>query len=187
MIFLGVQDSFKATRYHSLVVDETTLPKDFEIIAKTNDNTIMGISHNTFDIIGLQFHPESIGTKKGFKIIENFFETIMKKFLNKIIDGRDLSIEESFDVMNDLMSGNLDDVQISALLTALRCKGESVSEILGFAKSMRERMLKMPLQKMLLTYAEPEAIHQEHLIFLQQPVLLFLEQESRLLSMATGQ
>ena len=71
-IFLGVQDSFKATRYHSLEVDETTLPKDFEIIAKTNDNTIMGISHNTFDIIGLQFHPESIGTKKGFKIIENF-------------------------------------------------------------------------------------------------------------------
>ena len=71
----------------------------------------------------------------------------MKKFLNKIIDGRDLSIEESFDVMNDLMSGNLDDVQISALLTALRCKGESVSEILGFAKSMRERMLKMPLQE----------------------------------------
>ena len=50
----------------------------------------------------------------------------MKKFLNKIIDGRDLSIEESFDVMNDLMSGNLDDVKISALLTALRCKGESV-------------------------------------------------------------
>ena len=71
----------------------------------------------------------------------------MKKFLNKIIDGRDLSIEESFDVMNDLMSGNLDDVQISALLTALRCKGESVSEILGFAKAMRQRMLKMPLQK----------------------------------------
>ena len=71
----------------------------------------------------------------------------MKKFLNKIIDGRDLSIEESFDVMNDLMSGNLDDVQISALLTALRCKGESVSEILGFAKAMRQRMLKMNLQK----------------------------------------
>ena len=71
-IFLGVQNSFNATRYHSLIIDEKTLPKDFEIIAKTNDDTIMGISHKSYDIIGLQFHPESIGTNKGFKIIKNF-------------------------------------------------------------------------------------------------------------------
>ena len=71
----------------------------------------------------------------------------MKVFLNKIINGSDLSVEESFNIMNDLMSGKLDDIQISALLIALRCKGESVSEILGFAKSMRQKMMKMPLQK----------------------------------------
>ena len=71
-IFLGVPNSFNATRYHSLIIDEKTLPKDFEIIAKTNDDTIMGISHKSYDIIGLQFHPESIGTNKGFKIIKNF-------------------------------------------------------------------------------------------------------------------
>tara|TARA_Y100000768_G_scaffold190258_1_gene142543 strand:- start:661 stop:1653 length:993 start_codon:yes stop_codon:yes gene_type:complete len=71
----------------------------------------------------------------------------MKVLLDKIINGSDLSVEESFDIMNDLMSGKLDDIQISALLIALRCKGESVSEILGFAKSMRQKMMKMPLQK----------------------------------------
>ena len=71
----------------------------------------------------------------------------MKVFLDKIINGSDLSVEESFNIMNDLMSGKLDDIQISALLIALRCKGESVSEILGFAKSMRQKMMKMPLQK----------------------------------------
>ncbi len=71
----------------------------------------------------------------------------MKVLLNKIINGSDLSVEESFNIMNDLMSGKLDDIQISALLIALRCKGESVSEILGFAKSMRQKMMKMPLQK----------------------------------------
>ena len=71
----------------------------------------------------------------------------MKVLLNKIINGSDLSVEDSFNIMNDLMSGKLDDIQISALLIALRCKGESVSEILGFAKSMRQKMTKMPLQK----------------------------------------
>ena len=71
----------------------------------------------------------------------------MKVLLNKIINGSDLSVEDSFNIMNDLMSGKLDDIQISALLIALRCKGESVSEILGFAKSMRQKMMKMPLQK----------------------------------------
>ena len=71
----------------------------------------------------------------------------MKVLINKIINGSDLSVEESFNIMNDLMSGKLDDIQISALLIALRCKGESVSEILGFAKSMRQKMMKMPLQK----------------------------------------
>ena len=71
----------------------------------------------------------------------------MKVFLNKIINGSDLSVEESFNIMNDLMSGKLDDIQISALLIALRCKGVSASEILGFAKSMRQKMMKMPLQK----------------------------------------
>lgn len=71
----------------------------------------------------------------------------MKVLLDKIINGSDLSVEESFNIMNDLMSGKLDDIQISALLIALRCKGESVSEILGFAKSMRQKMMKMPLQK----------------------------------------
>lgn len=71
----------------------------------------------------------------------------MKVLLDKIINGSDLNVEESFNIMNDLMSGKLDDIQISALLIALRCKGESVSEILGFAKSMRQKMMKMPLQK----------------------------------------
>ena len=71
----------------------------------------------------------------------------MKALLDKIINGNDLNVEESFNIMNDLMSGKLDDIQISALLIALRCKGESVSEILGFAKSMRQKMMKMPLQK----------------------------------------
>ena len=71
----------------------------------------------------------------------------MKALLDKIINGNDLNVEESFNIMNDLMSGKLDDIQISALLIALRCKGESVSEILGFAKAMRQKMMKMPLQK----------------------------------------
>ena len=75
-IFKNVEKNFKATRYHSLIIDKKTLSKEFEIIAKTNNNTIMGIAHKTKKIIGLQFHPESIGTKSGKNILKNFLKII---------------------------------------------------------------------------------------------------------------
>ncbi len=59
-------------RYHSLAIIEETLSDEFEITAKTDDNEIMAIKHKTYPIIGLQFHPESIYTPSGMKMIENF-------------------------------------------------------------------------------------------------------------------
>ena len=71
-IFNGLPDNFKATRYHSLVVSNDTLPKNMEISAKTNDGIIMGIRHKESRVEGIQFHPESIATDFGHKILENF-------------------------------------------------------------------------------------------------------------------
>ena len=71
-IFNGLPDNFKATRYHSLVVSNDTLPKNIEISAKTNDGIIMGIRHKESRVEGIQFHPESIATDFGHKILENF-------------------------------------------------------------------------------------------------------------------
>ena len=66
--------NFEATRYHSLIVDKKTLSKELEITAETKDGLIMGIQHKKFNIHGVQFHPESIKTKLGIKILKNFID-----------------------------------------------------------------------------------------------------------------
>ena len=65
---------FEATRYHSLIIDKKTLSKDIEITAETDDGVIMAIQHKQFNIHGVQFHPESIKTKMGMKILKNFIK-----------------------------------------------------------------------------------------------------------------
>ena len=71
-LFKNIQNNFEATRYHSLVVDRKKFPKKLIITAETNNKTIMGLMHKDFDIHGCQFHPESISTKVGMKLIKNF-------------------------------------------------------------------------------------------------------------------
>ena len=71
-LFQNIQNNFIATRYHSLVVDNKNFPKDLVITAVTKNNTIMGLMHKEYDIHGFQFHPESISTKVGLKLIKNF-------------------------------------------------------------------------------------------------------------------
>ena len=63
---------FEATRYHSLIIDKKTLPKELEITAETKDGIIMGVKHKEYNIHGVQFHPESIKTTIGIKIFKNF-------------------------------------------------------------------------------------------------------------------
>jgi len=71
-ILKNLPNSFEATRYHSLIIDKKTLSKDLEITAETDDGVIMSIQHKEFNIHGVQFHPESIKTKIGQKILQNF-------------------------------------------------------------------------------------------------------------------
>ena len=71
-LFKNIQNNFEATRYHSLVVDRKKLPKKLLITAETKNKTIMGLMHKEYDIHGFQFHPESISTKVGMKLIKNF-------------------------------------------------------------------------------------------------------------------
>ena len=78
--FKNVNNTFKATRYHSLIVDKKSLPDNFEVIAKTNNNIIMGIAHKNYSLFGVQFHPESIGTSVGKQILKNFLEIINYEF-----------------------------------------------------------------------------------------------------------
>ena len=74
-IYKNLPNPFEATRYHSLIINKRTLPEDFEITSQTEDGTIMGILNKKLNIEGVQFHPESILTKQGKKLIKNILET----------------------------------------------------------------------------------------------------------------
>ena len=71
-IFQGIKGELFATRYHSLIIDRKTLSKELIITAETKDKIIMGIMHNKYNTHGVQFHPESIKTIIGIKILKNF-------------------------------------------------------------------------------------------------------------------
>ncbi|MBI37368.1 MAG: aminodeoxychorismate/anthranilate synthase component II [Alphaproteobacteria bacterium] len=73
-LFNNIPSPLSATRYHSLVIDPNSLPESIVVNAKTEDNLIMGISHKELPIHGVQFHPESIATVEGYKLIANFIE-----------------------------------------------------------------------------------------------------------------
>tara|TARA_B100000029_G_scaffold277326_1_gene271789 strand:- start:1520 stop:2089 length:570 start_codon:yes stop_codon:yes gene_type:complete len=73
-VFKGVKKIITATRYHSLIIDRKSLNKDLIITAETKDKTIMGIMHKNYNVHGVQFHPESIKTPLGMKILKNFIE-----------------------------------------------------------------------------------------------------------------
>ena len=71
-ILKNLPKTFEATRYHSLIIDKKSLSKDLEITAETKDGLIMGVRHKKYNVHGVQFHPESIKTKLGIKILKNF-------------------------------------------------------------------------------------------------------------------
>ena len=71
-ILKNLPKSFEATRYHSLIIDKKTLSKHLEITAESKDGLVMGVQHKKYNVHGVQFHPESIKTKLGMKILKNF-------------------------------------------------------------------------------------------------------------------
>ncbi|HEX4310338.1 MAG TPA: aminodeoxychorismate/anthranilate synthase component II [Acidobacteriaceae bacterium] len=73
-IFAGLHSPMTCTRYHSLIVQEKGLPRDLEVSARTADGTIMGLRHRSLPIEGVQFHPESVLTSDGKRLIQNFLD-----------------------------------------------------------------------------------------------------------------
>jgi len=73
-VFKNLRPGFDATRYHSLVIERKSIPECLEIVAETDDGEIMGVVHKEYPIYGIQFHPESILTRSGKRILANFLE-----------------------------------------------------------------------------------------------------------------
>jgi len=75
-LFADIPSPFEATRYHSLIAEAESLPDCLEVTARTEDGVIMGISHRTLPVHGVQFHPESIETQYGHRLLQNFLGVI---------------------------------------------------------------------------------------------------------------
>ncbi len=73
-VFAGLPNPFDATRYHSLLVDEATLPPELVVTARTDSGLVMGLRHTELDLEGVQFHPESILTRSGYDLLQNFLD-----------------------------------------------------------------------------------------------------------------
>ena len=73
-VFRGINGPFQATRYHSLIVERDNLPDDLAVTAQTDDGIVMGLSHRTHPVHGVQFHPESIASEHGHLILRNFLD-----------------------------------------------------------------------------------------------------------------
>lgn len=150
-IFANIMNPIKVIRYHSLVAEKETLPDNLEITAESDDGEIMGLKVKGKDIYGVQFHPESILTEEGKKIIKNFIEIIHKRrevrvteknferikfFIKKVSEKENLALNEAKEMMEYIMNGVATPSQIAAYLTALKLKGETSEEISGSAQSM---------------------------------------------------
>ena len=145
-IYSDLPPAFLATRYHSLAVDPKNLPDCFEVSARTKDGEIMGLRHKSFEVEGVQFHPESVATEVGRKIVENFLSRTkqgtaldLRQVLSKVTAAEDLSSDEMTAAMNIIMEGRATQAQIGAFITALKMKGETIDEISAAAAVMREK------------------------------------------------
>jgi len=75
-IYKGLSSPFEAGRYHSLIVEEETLPDELYVTARTSEGEVMGIRHRDYHVEGIQFHPESVLTPEGMKLLENFVDSV---------------------------------------------------------------------------------------------------------------
>ncbi|MBE6822560.1 MAG: bifunctional anthranilate synthase component II/anthranilate phosphoribosyltransferase [Ruminococcaceae bacterium] len=164
-LFRGIPKEMEAARYHSLILDRNSLPACLIVTAQDKDGQIMALQHQTDPTYGVQFHPESVLTACGDQILYNFLKEVchlvlqqtivpsipaeqrigLKPYLSKVVDGKNLTEQEAMQAMNYIMSDEATDSQIAAFITALRMKGETIEEITGFAKVMREKAKSVPI------------------------------------------
>lgn len=149
-VFRNISLDTPVVRYHSLAAKAQDIPDFFEITAFALDDEVMAVEHKNYQLIGLQFHPESIGTKEGEKMILNFLhyrrESIpIKTYLKKALSLSNLEFQEAYDIMDELTEGNMSDAQIGSLFTSMEIKGVSAEELAGFASVLKKKAVSFPL------------------------------------------
>ncbi len=154
-LFRTVPSPATFTRYHSLVVDESTVPEELEVTARGSDGEVMGLRHRHYLIEGIQFHPESVASEMGKEILKNFLSyrrepVPHRALLSKIIDKEDLAMNEAADFMRELTEGALSEAHIAGYLVGLSSKGIAAEEIAGCASVLQEKRKKVSVDPPLL-------------------------------------
>ncbi len=143
------------TRYHSLAVERTSLPEELEITAWSRDGEIMGIRHRDYAIEGVQFHPESVASEHGKRLLKNFITYRREPFhakavLSGLIRKTDMTMKEAEEFMEELTEGNLSSEQIAGFLVAFNSKGITAQEIAGCASVLKRKKKSIASKKPLL-------------------------------------
>ncbi len=148
-LFRTLPGSATFTRYHSLVIEPASVPEQLEVTAWSEDGEIMGVRHRTAVIEGVQFHPESIASEFGKRILKNFLDYQREPYpvramLTKVIGGENLTQSEAEGFMSELTEGNLSSSNIAGFLVALNAKGITPEEIAGCAAVLQHK--RVPLE-----------------------------------------
>ncbi len=160
-LFEGVPSPFAAARYHSLAAERATFPKTLRETAHTADGIIMALEHRDRLVFGVQFHPESVATGAGRRILSNFVSVCAKQkkldlpeapraggdsysaLLERLLAGGDLGRDEAHSLGDRLLKGELTAAQVGAFTAALRAKGERPEEVAGLVLAFRDAMTRV--------------------------------------------
>ncbi len=157
ILFEGIKTEFDAVRYHSLVVDIPVSNPKVKAVSKS-DGEVMAYEDRENKLFGVQFHPESILSQYGDRILKNFINfcnftgksfTIVdySKLIKKVLNRQDLTLSESEAIFSMIVEGKLSDVKTSALLTSLAVKGENVEEVAGALNVLENKKVKINLKE----------------------------------------
>ncbi len=154
-LFRSIPSPSPFTRYHSLAVDEESLPDCLEVSARSEDGEIMGLRHTDYVVEGVQFHPESIASEPGKQLLRNFLTYRREPFvasgvLSSLIGGSELTQEEAANFMEELTEGNLSPSQIAGFLVAIAARGPRAQEIAGCASVLQRKRTPVSVDRPLL-------------------------------------
>jgi anthranilate synthase/phosphoribosyltransferase len=154
-IFSMVENPMVATRYHSLAVERSSLPPELEVCAEAEDGEVMALRHLEKPVFGVQFHPESILTQSGMRIIENFLSLIdpsqpvlreygnIREAIGAVSSRKNMTADGMRDAMRMIMGGEATPSQVASFLSCLAMKGETITEIAAASEVMRQKAIRI--------------------------------------------
>lgn len=161
-IFKGLPKNLDVAHYHSWAVERDSINGEMEILAEDEDKCVMALRHKSLPIYGLQFHPESVITDHGIKMMKNWLElplkevvkpsapssANMKGILNHLFSHQTLDKQQAKEILTNIAKGGMyNNSQVAAFLTVFIMRGITVEELGGFREAMLELCIPVPLEE----------------------------------------